>query len=86
MYYNEVIQCPDLTNITNGLVDTSGGKSYKCTAVYTCNTGFVLNGMTTRTCQGNGAWSGAEPTCDGMQHICTVAPYCTVHVCTVSLY
>ena len=52
--------------ITNGAVDTSGGTNYKCTAVYTCDTGYILNGNITRTCQGDANWSGSEPTCDGM--------------------
>ena len=60
-----VIQCPGLPNILNGAVDTSGGTNYKCTAVYTCNTGYALNGNITRTCQEDGMWSGSEPTCDG---------------------
>ena len=46
-------------------MDTSGGTNYKCTAVYTCDTGYVLNGNITRTCQEDTNWSGSEPTCDG---------------------
>ena len=60
-----VIQCPGLPNIPNGAVDTSGGTNYKCTAVYTCDTGYVLNGNITRTCQEDANWSGSEPTCEG---------------------
>ena len=52
--------------ISNGAVDTSDGTNYKCTAVYTCDTGYVLNGNITRTCQEDANWSGSEPTCDGM--------------------
>ena len=61
-----VVNCGNLPMITNGAVDTSGGTNYKCTAVYTCNTGHVLNGNITRTCQEDTNWSGSEPTCDGM--------------------
>ena len=60
-----VIQCPGLSNISSGVVDTSGGTSYKCTAVYSY-TGYVLNGMVTRTCQEDSTWSGVEPICDGI--------------------
>ena len=60
-----VVNCGPLSNIPNGAVDTSGGTNYKCTAVYTCDTGYVLNGMVARTCQVDGMWSGNEPTCDG---------------------
>ena len=52
--------------ITDGAVDTSGGTNYKCTAVYTCVTGYVLNGNITRTCQDDTNWGGSEPTCDSM--------------------
>ena len=61
-----VVNCGSLTDIPNGAVDTSGGTNYKCTAVYTCDTGYVLDGNITRTCQEDGMWSGSEPTCDGM--------------------
>ena len=61
-----VINCGNLPMITNGEVDTSGGTNYKCTAVYTCDTGYVLNGNITRTCQEDANWSGNEPTCDSM--------------------
>ena len=61
-----VVNCGPLSNIPNGAVDTSGGTNYKCTAVYTCDTGYVLNGNIKRTCQEDANWSGSEPTCDGM--------------------
>ena len=59
-----VINCGNPPMITDGAVDTSGGTNYKCTAVYTCNTGYVLNGNITRTCQEDTNWSGSEPTCE----------------------
>ena len=41
-------------------------------AAYSCNTGFVLVGQTTRVCEDTnggtvttGAWSGSAPTCQG---------------------
>eukprot|EP00731_Ephydatia_muelleri_P038089 Em0651g1a len=33
------------------------------TAMYQCNNGFRMSGMTSRTCQPDGQWSGAEPQC-----------------------
>ena len=65
IYIFTVVNCGSLTDIPNGAVDTSGGTNYKCTAVYTCDTGYVLNGNITRTCQEDAMWSGSEPTCDG---------------------
>lgn len=32
-------------------------------AWYTCDYDFILNGQEQRTCEGNGTWSGPEPTC-----------------------
>ena len=33
------------------------------TATYSCDSGFKLDGTSPRTCQNDGNWSGAEPTC-----------------------
>ena len=32
-------------------------------AWYSCDYDFILNGQEQRTCEGNGTWSGPEPTC-----------------------
>lgn len=42
-----------------------------CEAVYTCGHGYELVGNATRACQPNGMWSGAEPSCKGMQFMPT---------------
>ena len=34
------------------------------TASYSCDTGFVLVGQATATCQSNGEWSSEAPTCE----------------------
>ena len=59
-----VVDCGELTDPTNGAVNTSSGTTFMMTATYTCNTGYNLNGVTTRTCQATGDWSGSDPTCD----------------------
>ena len=33
------------------------------TAVHFCNEGFILDGVSQRTCIGNGTWSDSLPTC-----------------------
>lgn len=38
----------------------------ECEAVYTCGHGYELVGNATRACQPNGTWSGAEPSCKGI--------------------
>jgi len=56
------LTCPGLANPTNGSVSaptTNRGDS----AVYSCDTGYNLLGSKTRTCQADGTWNAAEPTC-----------------------
>ena len=56
-----VVTCPTLTN-RNGAVNVPSN-NFGSTATYTCNTGYTINGDTTRMCQADGTWSGSEPTC-----------------------
>ena len=61
-----VLDCGSLPDPSNGAVQVStttvGGQ-----ATYQCNTGFVLVGATTRTCQASGLsaqWSDSAPQCN----------------------
>ena len=56
--------CPTLVPPANGNLVLSGN-TFGETASYTCNTGFILVGDPTLTCQSDGFWSGPEPTCEG---------------------
>ena len=53
-----------LTDPNNDCVDTSAGTSFGDTAMYSCNTRYMLSGPAERTCQANGLWNG-RPNCDG---------------------
>ena len=59
--------CLPLTDPNNGVINCSlgddGVPSYEDTCSFTCNTGYVLTGSDTRTCQSNGSWSGIYTTC-----------------------
>ena len=44
------------------------------TVTYTCNTGYRLSGVRTRTCQSNGLWSGNQPTCPSKCLDCVYVP------------
>ncbi|XP_065899226.1 uncharacterized protein [Dysidea avara] len=61
------IPCPSLTDPNNGIINCSlgddGAPSYEDTCSFTCNTGYVLTGSDTRTCQSNGSWSGSDDVC-----------------------
>jgi Notch-like protein len=76
-----VTMCPNLSAPANGNLSVStylpGGS-----AQYECDTGFVLNGNATRTCGGNGQWSGSTPTCVAVTNPCSSAPCQHGGVCT----
>lgn len=58
------ILCPSLPGIEHGRVIVAGNK-IGYVARYVCRAGFNLIGSSTRTCQGNGQWSGKQPECKG---------------------
>ena len=63
------VDCGNLTHPANGQVNHTAGTTFEQTAFYTCNTGYILVGGSTRTCQATGAsgiWSGSAPTCQRM--------------------
>jgi len=76
-----VTMCPTLNPPQNGNLTVS---SYlpNGTAQYECDTGFVLSGNASRTCGGNGQWSGSNPTCTAVANPCASAPCQHGGVCT----
>ncbi|XP_035665048.1 sushi, von Willebrand factor type A, EGF and pentraxin domain-containing protein 1-like, partial [Branchiostoma floridae] len=68
------IQCPALTPPTNGAVSPPGATSFPNIARFTCNTGYVLTGTATASCQADGSWSNAVPTCSRRQCSPLAAP------------
>ncbi|XP_060586067.1 sushi, von Willebrand factor type A, EGF and pentraxin domain-containing protein 1-like [Ruditapes philippinarum] len=58
----QCVSCETLTNPSSGTVtlNTNGGTT---TAIYTCASGYTLQGDTTRTCQLDGTWDNSQPTC-----------------------
>ena len=59
------MDCGPLNNITNGMVNTSSGTTFMNTATYTCDPGYMLVGVDSRTCLFNGEWSITPPVCNG---------------------
>ena len=60
--------CSDLPLLTNGMIFYSGtGSANKRTvdtvAIFSCDTGYTLNGGATKTCESDGMWSGLDPVC-----------------------
>lgn len=60
----ERVDCGNLPDIPNGDVNITPDTQLGSAAIYTCDTGFELNGNKLRRCQADGTWSGSEPTCD----------------------
>ena len=64
--FSTAVDCGALSNLTNGQVDHTAGKTFEQAATYSCNTGYNLVGDSTHTCQATGEWSGSAPTCERM--------------------
>ena len=58
----EPTMCPDLMPPDNGQV-VGNGTSPGDTAMYSCNTGFELEGAETVRCEDDGVWSAEPPVC-----------------------
>ncbi|MBI5498035.1 MAG: choice-of-anchor D domain-containing protein [Deltaproteobacteria bacterium] len=57
-----VAACNSLTSPSNGTV-SAPTTTYGSIATYSCNTGYTMNGSSTRTCEAGGSWSGSAPSC-----------------------
>ena len=62
---NTGVQCPTIDPPSNSGLEIAGPGGYEDVATYSCDTGFSLVGMSERSCQSDGTWSGSEPTCEG---------------------
>ena len=68
-------------------MDTPSGTTITITATYTCNTGYIVTGSSSRTCGSDGLWSPAAPTCDSKYMITawyysSISVYGYVHIST----
>ncbi len=63
------LACTGLMDLVNGDItydiDTINNRPVDTVATYTCDTGYTLNGGSTRTCGSDGVWSGSSPKCEG---------------------
>ncbi len=57
-----LVDCGALTAPSHGTV-SEPSTTYGGSASYACDMGYTLGGMAMRTCQADGTWSGAAPTC-----------------------
>ena len=59
------VDCGHPGNIQYGTVNVSEGTKLLARINYTCDRGYKINGMLSRTCGRDGIWGGREPTCEG---------------------
>ena len=59
-----MVDCGDLPAPSNGEVMVSTTE-FGSTATYSCNDGYTLEGVSTRTCLASGSWSDSAPICTG---------------------
>ncbi|HEY3449985.1 MAG TPA: hypothetical protein VGK67_26775 [Myxococcales bacterium] len=71
---------PDLTAPAHGQASATTGVTGDV-VTYSCDSGYSLAGNTTRLCQTDGTWSGADPTCSPDQTGCSSNP-CAHGTCT----
>ncbi|KAL4236644.1 hypothetical protein ACF0H5_005029 [Mactra antiquata] len=57
-----IVDCGAPSSIANGFVDVNN-TTYQEIAHYSCNSGYILSGNSSRTCQEDGQWSESEPYC-----------------------
>ena len=63
-----VITCSDLPSLTNGIIIYGGAGSNNSrpvdtVAIYTCEAGYTLTDVSTRTCGSDGVWNGFASNC-----------------------
>ncbi|XP_078682391.1 P-selectin-like [Branchiostoma floridae x Branchiostoma belcheri] len=68
------VQCPGRAAPANGALTSTGMVFYPNGVVFSCNSGFTLNGQATLTCQADGTWSHPVPTCSPRQCPALTAP------------
>ncbi len=73
-FFTTAITCLPLRSVTNGVIryspDSMEPFDFGTAAMYSCATGFFLEGGRMRTCGGNeisivGTWNGIAPVCTG---------------------
>ncbi len=82
-----IVICSDLPSLEFGDIDYGDAgpmdnRPVDTVATYTCDTGYTLNGGTTRTCGSDGVWSGSAPTCQCKEYMQDNGWPCAVSIAT----
>lgn len=59
----DIVDCSDPEKPRDGAVDTSNGTTFGETVLYSCHSGYEINGTRQRQCLQTGNWSTPEPVC-----------------------
>ena len=63
--YITAVNCGALPPVQHGRTVTNG-TVFQSVANYTCDNGYNLVGIQSRTCESSAIWSGHEPMCEGI--------------------
>ena len=69
-YFVTVVDCGQPQMPSNGHV-SSFMTTYGSIVNFTCSGGYNVIGLTSRTCEANGHWSGQQPKCQSKSNSCT---------------
>ncbi|XP_052807840.1 uncharacterized protein LOC128236769 [Mya arenaria] len=58
-----VINCSLPRYLTHGSISVENGTTYRSVAVYSCEEGYMLDGMNSTQCQANGSWQDIDVSC-----------------------
>ncbi|XP_064386870.1 sushi, von Willebrand factor type A, EGF and pentraxin domain-containing protein 1-like [Halichondria panicea] len=62
----QIVDCGPLQNPTNGMVDLSSSTIFMSIAIFTCDSGYTLEGIGFSQCLADGGWSSTEPICNAV--------------------
>ena len=67
MFLATVIDCEPLSNPVHGRVNTPTGTMFNSLAMYSCNVGYMIAGVSIRVCSTDRVWLPDAPTCQGIE-------------------
>ncbi|XP_052240158.1 fibropellin-1-like [Dreissena polymorpha] len=78
------VNCGTIAPPEHGSVDHAEGTHFQDKAYFSCNTGYIRNGVAFVTCQNDKNWSGIKPTCEDINE-CASNPCKNGGACTDKL-